>query len=137
MGDRLVGGESQFCSDVGNGDQYKLNDLVDVFVGTAANIRGKKTIPVRGRFKGVRVVGGKEMILVRPFVGSQHGPCPAYPPESCMRLKAPGSDMYGESSPQFFSKMKPSSQERSVSRPLAPLKPPLPCPPLHRPPLPL
>ena len=97
MGDGLVGGESQYFSDVGNGFQFKLNDLVDVFVGTAANIRGKKTIPVRGRFKVVRVVGGKEMILVRPFVGSQHGPCPAYPPESCMRLKAPGSDVYGES----------------------------------------
>ena len=81
-----------------------MNDLVDVFVGTAANIRGKKTIPVRGRFKGVRVVGGKEMILVRPFVGSQHGPCPAYPPESCMKLKAPDFDVYGESKPQFFPK---------------------------------
>jgi hypothetical protein len=117
MGDGLVGGESQFFSDVGNGFQYKLNDLVDVFVGTAANIRGKKTIPVRGRFKGVRVVGGKEMILVRPFVGSQHGPCPAYPPESCLKLKGIGSEMYGESSPQFFSKMKPSAQERLVPPP--------------------
>ena len=127
LGAGLVGGESQFFSDVGNGFQYKLNDLVDVFVGTAANIRGKKTIPVRGRFKGVRVVGGKEMILVRPFVGSQHGPCPAYPPESCMRLKAPGSDVYGESKPQFFSKLTPSSQER-YSNPTPPLLPPPPFP---------
>ncbi len=78
---------------VANGYQYKLNDLVDVFVGTGANIRGKKTIPVRKRFKGVRVVGEKEMFLVRPLVGSQRGPCPAYPPESCMKLKAPGSDL--------------------------------------------
>jgi hypothetical protein len=96
MGDRLGGGDSHVFLAVGNGYQYKLNDLVDVFVGTGANIRrGKKTIPVRGRFKGVRVVGGKEMFLVRPLVGSQHGPCPAYPLKSCVKLKAPGSDLYG------------------------------------------
>ena len=123
MGDRLGGGDSPVFLAVGNGYQYKFNDLVDVFVGTGANIRGKKTIPVRGRFKGVRVVGKKEMFLIRPLVGSQHGPCPAYPPESCMKLKAPGSDLYGESKPQFFSKMKPSSQERSPPRPPSPPSP--------------
>ena len=112
MGDRVGGGASQVFLAVGNGYQYKLNDLVDVFVGTGANIRGTKTIPVRGRFKGVRVVGGKEMFLVRPFVGSQHGPCPAFPPESCLKLKAIGSEMYGNSSPQYFSKMNPAAQER-------------------------
>lgn len=105
------GGDEGFLV-VGNGSLYELNDLVDVFVGTGANIRGKKTIPVRGRFKGVRVVGGLEMLLVRPLVGSQRGPCPAYPPEACTKLKAPGLNMYGESNPQFFSKMKKSSQER-------------------------
>jgi hypothetical protein len=121
MGDRVGGGASQVFLAVGNGYQYKLNDLVDVFVGTGANIRGTKTIPVRGRFKGVRVVGGKETFLVRPIVGSQHGPCPAYPMESCVKLKAPGSDLYGESKPQFFSKMTPSSQERySPNRPPTP-----------------
>ena len=104
MGDKLGGGESHGFLAVSNGFKFELNDLVDVFVGTAPNIRGKKTIPVRGRFKGVRVVGGKEMFLVRPFVGSQHGRCPAYPPESCMKLKAPGSEVYGESKPHFFRK---------------------------------
>ena len=58
MSDRLGGGDSQVLLAVANGYQYKLNDLVDVFVGTGANIRGTKTIPVRGRFKGARVVGG-------------------------------------------------------------------------------
>jgi hypothetical protein len=78
MGDRLGGGDSHVFLAEGNEYQYKLNDLVDVFVGTGANIRGTKTIPVRGRFKGVRVVGGKEMfwyallwdlnmVLVLPF----------------------------------------------------------------------
>ncbi len=112
MGDGEGGGGDEGFLAVGNGSLYKLNDLVDVFVGTGANIRGKKTIPVRGRFKGVRVVGGLEMFLVRPLVGSQRGPCPAYPPEACKRLKAPDLNMYGESNPQFFSKMKKSSQER-------------------------
>ena len=63
MGDRKGGGGDEGFLAVGNGSLYKLNDLVDVFVGTGANIRGKKTIPVRGRFKGVRVVGGLEMLL--------------------------------------------------------------------------
>ena len=112
MGEMVGGGDSHVFLAEGNGYQYKLNDLVDVFVGTGANIRGTKTIPVRGRFKGVRVVGGKKMFLVRPFVGSQHGPCPAFPPESCLKLKAIGSEMYGDSSPQFFSKMNPAAQER-------------------------
>ena len=112
MGDKEGGGASGGFFGVSNGFQFKLNDLVDVFVGTGPNIRGKKTIPVRGRFKGVRVVGGKEMFMVRPIVGSQHGRCPVYPPESCIKLKAAGSDLYGESKPQFFSKLTPSSQER-------------------------
>ena len=117
----LGGGDSQVFLAVGNGYQYKLNDLVDVFVGTGANIRGKKTIPVRGRFKGVRVVGEKEMFLVRPLVGCQRGPCPAYPPESCIKIKAPGSDLYGENKPQYFSKMTPALQERYTPPSLPPL----------------
>jgi hypothetical protein len=112
MGDRLgVGGEDVLMV-VNNGCPFKLGDLVDVFVGTGHHIRGPKTIPIRGRFKGVRIEVGAERYMVRPFVGSQRGKCPSFPPGSCIKLKAPGSDMYGESSPQFFSKMKPSSQER-------------------------
>jgi hypothetical protein len=118
MGDSVGEGGSQRFLAVVNGCTFQLNDLVDVFVGTGPNIRGKKTIPIRGRFKGVRVVGGSEMFLVRPLIGSQRGLCPAYPPESCIKLKAPGSDVHGASEPQFFSKLKPSSQERSSPRPV-------------------
>jgi hypothetical protein len=125
------GGIRQGFLAVSNGFRYSFNDLVDVFVGTGGNIRGPKTQPVRGRFKGVRIEGGVERFLVRPFVGSQRGKCPSYPPESCMKLKAFGSDMYGESKPQYFSKMTPSLQER-----YGPLSPPpylssnrAPCPP--------
>jgi hypothetical protein len=112
MGDGVKECGSQDVLAVGNGYRFKLNDLVDVFVGTGPNIRGTKEIPVRRRFKGVRVVGGSEMLLVRPLVGSQRGPCPAYPPESCFKLKALGSDVFGECHSQFFAKLKPSSQER-------------------------
>jgi hypothetical protein len=118
MGDSVGEGKSPVFLAVSNGYRYELNDLVDVFVGTRPNIRGTKTTPIRGRFKGVRVVGGSEVFLVRPLIGSQRGPCPAYPPESCMKLKALGSDVHGVSDPQFFSKLKPSSQERSASHPV-------------------
>jgi hypothetical protein len=118
MGDSVGEGESQCLLAVVNGYRFQLNDLVDVFVGTGPNIRGTKTIPIRGRFKGVRVVGGREMFLVRPLIGSQRGPCPAYPPESCIKLKAFGSDVHGVSAPQFFAKLKPSSQERSAPHPI-------------------
>ena len=121
MVDEGGGGSGQGFLAVSNGFRYSFNDLVDVFVGTSANIRGPKTQPLRGRFKGVRIEGGVERFLVRPFVGSQRGKCPSYPPESCMKLKAFGSDMYGESKPQYFSKMTPSLQERYTP----PIPPPL------------
>jgi hypothetical protein len=83
MGDRGGIGNKEGFLAFSNGFQYQLNDLVDVFVGTCPNIRGPKTIPLRGGFKGVRVEGGVERFLVRPLVGSQRGRCPTYPPESC------------------------------------------------------
>ncbi len=115
MGDREGRGGNEGFLAVGNGSVYKLNDVVDVFVGTGANIRGKKTIPVRGRFKGVRVVGGLEMVLVRPLVGSQRGPCPAYPPEACKKLKAPGLNMYGKQSAVLFQNEKIFAREVMAS----------------------
>ena len=118
MGDRLGEGGEDVLLAVSNVCPFELGDLVDVFVGTGHHIRGPKTIPIRGRFKGVRIEVGVERYMVRPFVGSQRGKCPSYPPESCLKLKAPGLEMYGDSSPQFFSKMKPSAQERWVPPPL-------------------
>ena len=126
MGDtsRLgVNGEDVLLA-VSKGCPFHMGDLVDVFVGTGHHIRGPKTIPVRGRFKGVRIEVGVERYMVRPIVGSQRGKCTSFPPESCVKLKAPGSDMYGESSPLLFSKMKPSSQERLVKPPPPPPSPP-------------
>ncbi len=117
MGDRVgVGGEYVLLA-ASNVCPFQLGDLVDVFVGTGHHIRGPKTIPIRGRFKGVRIEEGVERYMVRPFVGSQRGKCPSYPPESCLKLKGIGSEMYGESRPQVFSRMQPSAQERLVSSP--------------------
>ena len=36
-----------------NGKKFKLNDLVDVIVGTGFGVRGNKTEPFKGHFKGV------------------------------------------------------------------------------------
>ena len=86
-----------------NGIGFKLNDLVDVFVGTGKGVRGNKAFPIKGRFKGVRVEKGEERFMCRPIVGSQKGRCPSFPRESCLKVKAFGSDVYGERKPLFFS----------------------------------
>ena len=124
MGDSVGEGESQCLLAVVNGYRFQLNDLVDVFVGTGPNIRGTKTIPIRGRFKGVRVVGGREMFLVRPLIGSQRGPCPAYPPESCIKLKALGSDVHGVSDPQIPNFFRSSNHLRKRGQPPTLFPPP-------------
>ncbi len=61
MVDSEGGGDRQGFLAVGNGCRFFLHDLVDVFVGTASNIRGNKTIAFRGRFKGVKVEGAREV----------------------------------------------------------------------------
>ena len=102
-----------------NGVGFKLNDLVDVFVGTGKGVRGNKSYPIKGRFKGVRVEKGEERFMCRPIVGSTKGRCPSFPPESCMKVKAFGSDVYGERRPLYFSKLKSEVQERSTLAPPA------------------
>jgi hypothetical protein len=103
-----------------NGIGFKLNDLVDVFVGTGKGVRGNKAFPIKGRFKGVRVEKGEERFMCRPIVGSQKGRCPSFPRESCLKVKAFGSDVYGERKPLFFSKLKMEVQERYATPPPPP-----------------
>ena len=95
-----------------NGVGFEMNDLVDVFVGTVKGVRGNKSFPIKGRFKGVRVEQGQERFLCRPIVGSQKGRCPSFPPESCLKVKAFGSDVYGERRPLHFSKLRREVQDR-------------------------
>ncbi len=106
------------CKGVG----FQMNDLVNVFVGTGEAVRGNKAFPIKARFKGVRVEKEEERFLCRPIVGSQKGRCPSFPPESCLKVKAFGSDVYGERKPRFFSKLSPEVQERSPHQ--APAFPP-------------
>ena len=104
------------CKGVG----FQMDDLVDVFVGTREGVRGSKTYPFKGRFKGVRIENGEERFLCRPIVGSQKGRCPSFPPDSCLKVKAFGSDVFGERKPLFFSKLKPEVQQRSLFPVLSP-----------------
>ena len=75
---------------------------------------------------------GEERFLCRPIVGSQKGRCPSFPPESCLKVKAFGSDVYGERKPLHFSKLTTKAQNSPPPPPLeskpAP-KPPFPPPP--------
>ena len=71
-----------------NGQKFKLNDLVDVIMGTRHGVPGIKTEPLKARFKGVvDTVRGVEY-LCRPLVGSSRGPCQQYPRHSVFRITA-------------------------------------------------
>ena len=95
-----------------NGQKFKLNDLVDVIMGTGHGVPGIKTDPLKARFKGVvETVRGLEF-LCRPLVGSSRGPCPQYPRHSVFRITAFGACVLGSRETRFFSKLKPAMQER-------------------------
>ena len=70
-----------------NGMKFKYNDLVDVIVGTGLGVRGNKTEPLQGHFKGVvETVRGVEF-LVKPLV-SGNGRCQQIPRHCVFRLQA-------------------------------------------------
>ena len=47
-----------------NGQKFKHDDLVDIFVGTGHGVVGKKCEPLKARFKGVvQTVRGPEFLL--------------------------------------------------------------------------
>ena len=95
-----------------NGQKFKHDDLVDIFVGTGHGVVGKKCEPLKARFKGVvQTVRGPEF-LCRPLVGSSRGPCPQYPRHSVFKLNAFEACVLGTRQTRFFSKLKPALQER-------------------------
>jgi hypothetical protein len=51
-----------------NGKKFKLNDLIDVIVGTGFGFRGNKTEPFKGHFKGVVETERGVEFLVKPLV---------------------------------------------------------------------
>jgi hypothetical protein len=115
-GGEVVEGRDVFLA-MFNGVGFQLNDLVDVFVGTGKGVTENKAFPIKGRFKGVRVEKEEERFLCRPIVGSQMGRGPSFPPESCLKVKVFGSDVYGERKPLFFSKLTTKVQEKSPPTP--------------------
>ncbi len=56
-----------------NGVGFKLNNLVDVFVGTGKGVRGNKSYPIKGRFKGLRVEKGEERFCVVRLLEARKG----------------------------------------------------------------
>ena len=97
-----------------NGQKFRINDLVDVIVGTGPGVRGLKAESLKARFKGVvETVRGPEF-LCRPLVGSSRGPCPQYPRHSVFKISAFGACVLGSREPRYFSKLKPVMQERCV-----------------------
>jgi hypothetical protein len=95
-----------------NGQKFKYNDLVDVIVGTGAGVPGKKTEPIKARFKAeVMTVRGLEFEC-RPIVGSSRGPCPQFSRASVFKVTAFGACVLGRRQPRYFSSLKPRQQER-------------------------
>ena len=121
----MSSGEGEFASEFlaeFNGQKFKYNDLVDVIVGTAHGVVGKKCEPLKARFKGVVETERGPEFLCRPLVGSSRGRCPQYPRHSVFKLCAFGACVLGSRETRYFSKLKPVMQERFT------LKPPQPAP---------
>ena len=97
-----------------NGMKFKMNDLVDVIVGTMHGVRGSKAEPIKARFKGVvETVRGVEF-MCRPLVGSGKGRCPEFPRDSVFKVSAFGACVLGTRTTRFFSKLQPTQQDRSI-----------------------
>ncbi len=100
-----------------HGIKFKMNDLVDVIVGTVHGVRGSKTETIKARFKGVvETVRGFEF-LCGPLVGSGRGRCPEFPRHSVFRVSAFGVCVLGTRTTLYFSKLQPSDQERYLPVP--------------------
>ena len=97
-----------------NGMKFKCNDLVDVIVGTGLGVRGNKTEPFKGHFKGVvETVRGVEF-LVKPLV-SGNGRCQQIPRHCVFKLQAFGTCVLGTRTTRLFCKLPPAQKERCVS----------------------
>ena len=95
-----------------NGKKFKLNDLVDVIVGTGVGVRGNKTEPFKGHFKGVVETERGVEFLVKPLV-SGNGRSLHIPRHCVYKINAFGTCVLGRTT-RYFSKLKPAVQERYV-----------------------
>ena len=97
-----------------NGMKFKYNDLVDVIVGTGLGVRGNKTEPFKGHFKGVvETVRGVEF-LVKPLV-SGNGRSLQIPQHCVFKINAFGTCVLGKRTTRYFSALQPAQQERSIA----------------------
>jgi hypothetical protein len=96
-----------------NGMKFKLNDLVDVIVGTGVGVPGNKTEPFKGQFKGVvGTVRGVEF-LVKPLV-SGNGRSLQIPQNCVFKINAFGTCVLGKRTTRYFSALQPAQKERFV-----------------------
>jgi hypothetical protein len=96
------------------GQKFKYNDLVDVIVGTSVGVPGKKTEPMKARFKAEVMTARGLEFECRPLVGSERGRCPQYPRDCVFKVTAFGACILGNRQTRYFSKLKKGQQERSV-----------------------
>ena len=92
----------------------RLNDLVDVIVGTGIGVPGNKAEPFKGLFKGVvGTVRGVEF-LVKPLV-SGNGRSLQIPQSCVFKINVFGTCVLGKRTTRYFSALQPAQQERSVA----------------------
>ena len=70
-----------------NGQVFRFNEVVHVFGGTAAGIRGRKTEFFKAWFKGVDKSKEEERFICRPVVGHSGGPFPRFSKGSVFKVK--------------------------------------------------
>ena len=97
-----------------NGMKFKLNDLVDVIVGTGIGIPGNKTEPFKGVFKGVVGTERGDEFLVKPLV-SGNGRSLQIPRSCVFKINAFGTCVLGKRTTRYFSALQPAQQERYVA----------------------
>ncbi len=88
--------------------------MVDVIVGTGVGVPGKKTEPIKARFKGEVMTERGLEFECRPLVGSERGPCPQFSRDCVFKVTAFGACVLGTRKTRCFSDLKPRQKERST-----------------------
>ncbi len=95
------------------GQKFKYNDLIDGIVGTSVGAPGKKTEPIKARFKAEVMTARGLEFECRPLVGSERGPCLQFARDCCVfKVTAFGACVLRTSRTRYFSDLKPRKKER-------------------------
>ncbi len=114
MSARVDEGMGQGVVAVCNGMKFKLNDLVDVIVGTGVGFTGNKKEPFKGLFKGVVGTERGDEFLVKPLV-SGNGRRLQIPQSCVFKINAFGTCVLGKLTTRYFSALQPAQKERYVA----------------------